>query len=78
MWSYLVSPEAKVIGLGAHGHAHYGRTLGFVCLLESEIGSYESQMKQNNSTELLGNSFITFYNKSLPPDPPRPQNQIFP
>ena len=30
-------------------------------------------MKQNNSTELLGHSFLKIYNKSGPPDPSIPQ-----
>ena len=35
-------------------------------------------MKQNNSTELLGNSFDEIYNKNGPPDPPDPKYRFFP
>ena len=34
-------------------------------------------MKQNNSTELLGHSFIAIYSKNDTPDPGRPQIQNF-
>ena len=39
--------------------------------------SYSCKMKQNNSTELLGQSFNNIYSEMTPPRPPRPQNLIF-
>ena len=38
-----------------------------------EAKSYQSKMKQNNSTELSSNSFLKVYNKCPPPDP----NSVF-
>ena len=40
--------------------------------------NYESQMKQNNSTELSSHSFPQIYNGTRPSQtPPRPQIRIF-
>ena len=36
--------------------------------------NYWSKMKRNNSTELLGQSFIGAYNKNGPPDPTQTPN----
>ena len=43
-----------------------------------KLKSYLSQMKQNNSTKLLGHSFLTFYYENdRRPDPPDPTSNLF-
>ena len=39
--------------------------------------SYQSQMKQNNSTEFVGLPFKNIYNKKDPPEPLDPKSSIF-
>ena len=39
--------------------------------------SYQSKMKQNNSTQLSGHSFLKTYGKNGTPDPPKPQTVFF-
>ena len=61
-----MSPKINNIGVGTHGHVPKSENLendGFSVLPEmSPKGNY-SQLKQNNSTELLGYSFNTSSNK---------------
>ena len=46
--------------------------------LKMKSKNYQSKMKQNNSTELLGYSSNHSYNKNGPPDPLDPNRQSFP
>ena len=78
-----MSPKFKIIGFGSRGHVQESRnreiegSWGFP-KVKSE--SYQSKMKQNISTELLGHSFCKKSVK-IAPQTPRPQiriSQVFP
>ena len=44
---------------------------------EMKFKSYQSQMMQNNSTQLLGFSFNNIYSKDGPQTPPDPKSGFF-
>ena len=77
----LFSNYLEKIDVGSHGHApksenHENHGFSGSPIMKSK--SYESEMKQNNSTELFGYSFNNIYNKNGPPDPLDPKPAFFP
>ena len=70
-WTYLV---LGVMDTSRNSEIMKVRGLGVSPIMKSK--SYSSQMEQNNSTELLGDSFNNVYNGKDPPQTPRPQNCI--
>ena len=56
IWGILRSPKIEAIGFGSHGHVQKSTNPhndGFWVSPKAKLKSYWSQMKQNNSTELL-------------------------
>ena len=74
-----MSPKIKIIGFGSHGHVrkspnHESDRYSGSPIMESK--SYCSKIRQNNSTELSGDSLTNIYN-NMSPQTPGPQNRTF-
>ena len=69
-----MSAKLKVCGVvGRHVPKSENReNASFSAFPKVKIRSYKSKKKQNNSTELLGHSFLTTYNKHAHPQTPHP------
>ena len=74
-----MSPKLKTIGFGSHGHVPKSKIMetrgrGFP---KVKSKSYESQMKQNNSTQLLG-QLLSKIEVNMTPQTPNPEvSRIF-
>ena len=69
LWSVLASPKIKTSGLGSHGHVRKSRNHehdGFSVFPVMNLKSYQSEMKQNNYTELSGYSLNHIRNQNCP------------
>ena len=66
--SHLAGPKLRIMVSGGHGHVPKSENY------ESYDFSGFPKIKQNNSTELSGHSFLEIYNKNGFPDPPDPKS----
>ena len=76
-----MSPKSKIIGLGSHGHVQKSENhanYGFSGFPREKSKRYQSELKQNNSRELLGHIFLKIHSDNSPSGPPRPQIRHFP
>ena len=70
-----MDPKLKTIGFGSHGHVQKSENReheGFLGYSKVKSKRYYSRVKQNNSTELSGHSFLKIYSRNGPPEPPDP------
>ena len=69
-----MSPKSRIIGFGSHGHVEKSENDELSGFPKVKSKSYESKMKQNTSSELLGHSINKIYSKSDPLDLPQTLN----